>query len=173
VHAQRWRETGFVAVEGPKVVNPSFRTGQMLRFRLHANPTVRKWAYRKERKGRRPEGKRVGLYTEQEQREWLDRKAEEGGFELLQVKVAPQRADGPTCVQDAVVRDQRVFGRRPGWHCDHFDGRHEPRQLTHLAVTFDGLLRVIDPDLFRCTLERGIGSAKAFGFGLLSLARAE
>lgn len=41
-----------------------------------------------------------------------------------------------------------------------------------LAVRFDGLLEVTDPGKFLETLRAGIGSAKGFGFGLLSLAPA-
>jgi len=39
-----------------------------------------------------------------------------------------------------------------------------------LAVTFDGILRVTDPELFTQTLAQGVGTAKGLGFGLLSLA---
>ena len=46
-------------------------------------------------------------------------------------------------------------------------------RLTHVAVRFDGLLEVTDPVKFLETLRAGIGSAKGFGFGLLSLARPE
>ena len=42
--------------------------------------------------------------------------------------------------------------------------------MTHLAVRFDGLLRVTDAGDFRETLICGIGPGKAYGFGLLSIA---
>jgi CRISPR system Cascade subunit CasE len=42
--------------------------------------------------------------------------------------------------------------------------------MTHFAVVFDGLLRVTDTGAFTETLVHGLGSAKAFGFGLLSIA---
>lgn len=38
------------------------------------------------------------------------------------------------------------------------------------SVRFDGLLKVTDVDVFYSTLRSGIGSAKGFGFGLLSIA---
>ena len=41
---------------------------------------------------------------------------------------------------------------------------------THLSVLFEGLLRITDETCFLETLVRGIGSGKAFGFGLLSIA---
>ena len=46
----------------------------------------------------------------------------------------------------------------------------ESYKMTHLAVRFDGFLRVTDAGAFRETLTRGIGSGKAYGFGLLSVA---
>lgn len=45
------------------------------------------------------------------------------------------------------------------------------RMLTFGDVVFDGRLLVTDAELFGQTLVRGIGSGKAFGFGLLSVAR--
>jgi CRISPR-associated protein Cas6/Cse3/CasE subtype I-E len=42
--------------------------------------------------------------------------------------------------------------------------------VTHVGVRFDGLLTVVDPVRFVQTLETGVGSAKGFGFGLLSIA---
>ena len=47
------------------------------------------------------------------------------------------------------------------------------RKMAHLAVRFEGVLQVVDPVAFQQTLRRGIGSAKGFGFGLLSIARCE
>ena len=53
------------------------------------------------------------------------------------------------------------FGTKNG----HTDGRF-------FAMRFDGLLGVTDPVQFLEALRAGIGSAKGFGFGLLSLAPA-
>jgi CRISPR system Cascade subunit CasE len=41
------------------------------------------------------------------------------------------------------------------------------------AVRFEGLLEVTDPGLFLEMLQDGVGSAKGFGFGLLSLGPAK
>jgi len=38
------------------------------------------------------------------------------------------------------------------------------------SVRYDGLLEVLDEERFRESLLSGIGPAKAFGFGLLSIA---
>jgi CRISPR system Cascade subunit CasE len=38
-------------------------------------------------------------------------------------------------------------------------------------VDFEGILEVTDPEEFAAAVTAGIGPAKAFGFGLLSVAR--
>ena len=38
------------------------------------------------------------------------------------------------------------------------------------SARFDGILEVTDPAAFAATIAAGIGPAKAFGFGLLSVA---
>jgi CRISPR system Cascade subunit CasE len=115
--------------------------GQALAFRLRANPTVK-------RRFNEREHKRVGLYREEEQLEWLRRKGEQGGFRLLSA-----RASRETIVRGVIHRDL------------------ETHNLNLLAVQFDGLLQVTDPVRLRETVRRGVGSGKGLGFGLLSLAR--
>ena len=117
---------------------PAFSIGQVLAFRLRANPTRRNNDTRK----------REGVLTEEKQREWLWRKGVKGGFDILSV----------TVIDESFQRD--AHGRT-----DEDNGR-----LSHLSVRYDGVLRVTDPDRFRGTIIAGIGSAKAFGFGLLSVA---
>jgi CRISPR system Cascade subunit CasE len=116
-------------------------TGQTFKFRLRANPTV------KRRFADSNDHKRVGLYEEGEQVQWLQRKASDAGFRILSVNV---------------VREGQSAGRKSQ------DG--QVHRLTLLAVRFDGLLQVIDPDALVEAVRTGIGSAKGLGFGLLSLA---
>ncbi len=123
---------------------PVFTPGQLLHFRLRANPTKR--LLRDDPEGGLKKGKRVGLYTEEAQLAWLGRKAESGGFAVLEARV---------------LAEDSVGGKT-----------RERHDLNLLAVRFDGQLRVTDPDRFLETLAGGIGSGKGLGFGLLSLARA-
>ena len=51
-------------------------------------------------------------------------------------------------------------------------GPRDADRLEFLAVRFDGLLTVADPDALYGTVRQGIGSGKGFGFGLFSLAPA-
>lgn len=116
-----------------KEFEPLLPAGGCFAFRLRANPTVKR------------AGKRLGLYKEDEQIDWLERKACASGFALLAVAVRPRE----------IVCSRTTNG---------FD-------TEMVEATFDGLLRVMDTDKLAVTIASGIGSGKAFGFGLLSLAR--
>ena len=123
-----------------KPYEPIVESGQRLRFRLRANPT--------RRVGDRSDklhGKRVGMYGEENQREWLLRKAMRSGFEVTNVLIASR---------------------------ENVTSSTSDKKAHHFAVDFEGTLRVTDPEVLVDTLRKGIGPAKAFGFGLLSLARA-
>jgi CRISPR system Cascade subunit CasE len=137
---------GLAANPETKPFSLQLEPGRCLSFRLLANPTVKKIF--------RPEGerqnKRIGIYQEQEQIEWLNHKAEVGGFRVLRAV---------TSRQDLANR-----GRLER------DGKHH--QLKMLGVQFDGILEVADPDLLGETVQHGIGSGKGLGFGMLSLAPA-
>lgn len=121
-------------------------TGQIFTFRLRANPTKRLG-----KSAEYDKGKRVGIYDEEEQRAWLARKGEQHGFRVLQVQVS----------RDDKIKDEKAIER---------DGKVHDLEL--LSVQFDGILQVTDPDKLIAAVEAGIGSAKGFGFGLLSLAPA-
>lgn len=132
-----------------KEVNPVFTTGQTLGFRLLANPT------KKEARPGQSQGRRVAL-TDVSQgdelspaQQWLRRKGEIGGFDLLHVLSEGFRLN--------------EFRQSPT------ASQRSKQQIPHYGVRFDGLLRVRDPQLLAEVVSQGIGSAKAFGFGLLSL----
>lgn len=129
-----------------KRIELELRSGQMLAFRLRANPTVKKKSHQDDRPTP-ANGVRLGLLREEEQRAWLERKGEQHGFSVLRAVVAPEAM-------------QTAYQRRDG---------QAPRRLAHVAVRYDGLLRVTDAVLLHEAVRGGIGSAKAFGFGLLSL----
>ena len=142
-----WQEPGreSLLTAECKTFSPRLKPGQRLRFRLRANPTARR-VFERSDDGKQS-GKRIGVYGEDNQRAWLDRKAEAGGFRVLDCSV--------------LDRGFQVSRRRNG-----------APPLKHLWVDFEGILDVTDPDTFLSALESGIGSAKAFGFGLLSVAPA-
>lgn len=99
------------------------------------------------------------------------------------------KKDNPSTRID--VREALIewLGRQAGAHGFSFDAKKlktipRPRQVfvkksrtdesrhagVHAAVEFVGELEVSDPVAFREAVTRGIGSAKAFGFGMLCLA---
>jgi CRISPR system Cascade subunit CasE len=140
--------------------------GQVLSFCLRANPTKR---IAKVAKGYSElMGKRVGLLREEEQIAWLIRKGPErkkgipGGFEILMNEVEDRNGK----IKQIPRVNVRLEGKQKGFKKEE-GCRHE---TTHLAVRFDGLLRITETNAFRETLAKGIGSGKAFGFGLLSVA---
>ena len=131
-------------------------SGSVLRFKLVANPT-RKIGTKTGADGRKNNGKRVELRGEEEWLAWLERKARQSGFRLKAVHASAHVPD----VRNG--RDLRAtgFGKRT-------DGS-SPR-LTFCGVAFEGRLEVVDTALFHAGVQAGIGSGKAYGYGLLSLA---
>jgi CRISPR system Cascade subunit CasE len=155
---------GYVTSQACKQVGEQYSCvaeGQRLRFRLRANPTKRLG-----KNAQANAGKRVELRTEQEQLAWLARKGRDAGFELLTVRAspgigAPAAIDAPDA---RVTPAAKVLGGR--------SKGTESHRLTLASVLFDGELRVTDRGRFQAVLRCGIGSGKAYGFGLLSIAPA-
>lgn len=129
------------------------RAGARLRFRLVANPTRRVIETRLGSDGAPRPGRRVPVRTEEELLHWLIRKGAEGGF-----SVGP---DAAAAARSVVVRP---LGDATGRRGADRDGR-----ITLRGVGFDGVLAVEDAARLRQALESGVGSGKAFGFGLLSI----
>jgi CRISPR system Cascade subunit CasE len=113
-------------------------------FQLCANPT-KKVSKERSDGSLTKNGKRVPLGKREELTEWIRRKGELGGF----------------CVDEATLR---TFSRgREYFQKGGLTGLHS-------AVEFQGVLAVTDPAKFHESFTHGIGSAKAFGFGLLVIA---
>ncbi len=132
-----------------KIIPSGFFQAKSYRFQLHANPTVKR-VVRDAAGVRKKGGKREAIKTEAGLRAWLERKGEAGGFRL------------PDSIPLEIFCQASHFSKKPK------TGR--PISGTHGAVDFSGILEVTDPALFFQTFSKGIGSAKAFGFGLLVLA---
>lgn len=129
--------------------------GQQLVFRLRANPTKRLPLLIENRIGRE-RGKRVEIFGEENQLEWLARKAGKHGFRLLTARVNPNVVNARANTEGKVI----------GWR-----GRSGPPMKFGSAL-FEGELEIADAEAFKRTLSEGIGSGKAYGFGLLSVAPA-
>ncbi|GLZ09192.1 type I-E CRISPR-associated protein Cas6/Cse3/CasE [Actinomadura sp. NBRC 104412] len=128
------------------------KAGQRYAFRLTANPT-----YVVARHGQR--GLRRPHVTAEQQTAWLLEQSAKRGFEVL-----PAATPHPLPTEQAhnlrlVDRHRIRFTRKAGG------------TVTLNRVTFQGLLEVTDEVALRATLIYGIGRARAYGCGLLTLAR--
>lgn len=127
-----------------KLIPDTYFTRSQYAFQLCANPT------KKIAKGRpdgslTKNGRRVPLRKREELVKWIARKGDQGGF----------------TVDEATLR---TFSRGR----EYFEKNGQPG--LHTAVEFQGVLTVTDPAKFHETFSRGVGPAKAFGFGLLMIA---
>jgi CRISPR-associated protein Cas6/Cse3/CasE subtype I-E len=124
------------------------------RFQLRANPTHKpvkdsQGVYIADAKKR----KRRALTGQAELAAWLRRKGETGGFRLVESVALETWRD--------VQRFEKGDAQGPG------------RKGVHASVDFSGVIEITDAPLFLTrTFAKGIGSAKAFGFGLVVLAPA-
>ncbi|MYV46296.1 type I-E CRISPR-associated protein Cas6/Cse3/CasE [Streptomyces sp. SID2888] len=157
-HLVRGREFGFRLTANPvqNVPRPS-RPSEQQAARLKEGPD----------NDSRHRGFRVAHRTAGQQLEWLLKRCERHGFSIPDATAIPPAPGLQTDGQDLsagpavtiVSRDILRFRKRP-------DG---PR-ITLSTVTFEGRLRVTDPDTLRTTLLGGIGPAKGYGLGMLTLA---
>lgn len=116
--------------------------GQHWRFGLVANPVSSKAGERGTR------GRLVAHVTAEQQLAWLSQRGPAAGFRLL---------------DDAAVvgRERLAFSRNK---------ERGTSRVTVSTARFAGTLEVTDPDALRTTLNQGIGRARAYGCGLLTLA---
>ncbi len=127
-------------------------SGQIWRFRLRANPV------RVISQGEGVRGRVSPHRTVSHQLSWLFERAERLGV------VFPHGAFETPAV---IVRGRGVstFRRESG---DGVRKRFDRVALT--TATFEGILRVNEPDLLRTALRSGVGRGKGYGCGLLTLA---
>lgn len=118
--------------------------GQEWGFRFKANPTK---SVPSGVAGQR--GKRCGISNKDEQLEWLWSQGRRHGFHIPINRLE---------VPEVVVRESGSvnFSRQRS-------------TVTLMSTVYEGILAVDDPDLLRDSLTSGIGRAKGYGFGLMTL----
>jgi CRISPR system Cascade subunit CasE len=127
----------------------SIKNADRFCFRLRANPTRRiSEKCTTERSGKA--GKRVELYREDDQIQWLRRKSETAGFRILDLRL-----------------NENVLNLRASPETKTFS---RAKQLTFGSVLFEGELEITNAEDFQKALTGGLGTGKAYGFGLLSIA---
>lgn len=121
--------------------------GQKWQFRLRANPvhSIKQASVLQDMKPSK-RGKVYAHVTVQQQEQWLLERAAKHGFRL---------GENSFCI---VQREVRKFKR-------------QGNPVTLGIATFEGILEVEDVALFLRTLTCGIGRAKAYGCGLLTIAK--
>jgi CRISPR system Cascade subunit CasE len=134
-------------------------SGQHWAFRLQANPT-----HAVKLEGRK-RSQRLGHVTVAQQVQWLLTRAESRGFRVLPTGHADPASGEPAPALVVHHRQVRGFRRR-----DQPQSQRRSEVTLTMAV-FDGHLEILDADRLRETLTRGIGPAKAYGCGLLTLAK--
>jgi CRISPR system Cascade subunit CasE len=129
---------------------------QQWRFRLRANPvhSIKKEASGPDR------GQVLSHITVDQQKKWLSDRSRQHGFKIEEGIGGSDSADAEMRQGgfDIVQREMKKF-QRGG------------RPVTLSMVTFEGVLTVENSEVFVNTLIHGIGRAKAYGCGLLTLAR--
>jgi CRISPR system Cascade subunit CasE len=125
------------ALQGLQIKN-----GDLLRFRLRANPTKRV-LYESTQ-----QSQRISLFSEEDRKQWLLRKSQISGFsinpETLLITDAPYRTI-------FIAKEDKTY------------------KATINMVDFNGVLKVDDVEKLLLSLARGIGPAKGLGCGMLSL----
>lgn len=119
----------------------SMEIGQLWSFDLIAAPT-KKVAL----EGKKNSQRRI-LRLPQERQEWLERHAEQNGFAILQAQEQEQL---------------------------HVSGKHKADKggvMYHDAYHYQGILQITDGEAFRRAMQTGIGSGKAYGFGMMMVKR--
>ena len=140
------QENGYLTrAEGPKEFKPRLHAAQQLRFHLTANPVMKHGRLRIPLIFDAHTDEGITTYWD-----WLHRQGERCGFRVISAR-------------DSTFRT--ATNRRKQ---DHY----EKVAIPHFGVRFAGLLEVRDADRLVAAVQSGIGPAKAFGFGLLSIAPA-
>ncbi len=131
-------------IKGYDTLIQRIANGQNWCFRLRANP-IHSAATEKE--GER--GRIHAHVTTEQQRRWLMERAVRNGFSI--------DADGYDVVDTRWYKFEK--------------SRNESNTVTIHTVTFEGFLLVTDVGLFTKALTSGVGKAKAYGCGLLTIMR--
>lgn len=115
------------------------------RFRLTANPTICS------KNGNGERGTIHAHITPFYQKKWLLDRCDKNGFSIAENEFS-------------------VTERR--WQ-RFYKGADRKKPITFLSVTYEGILTVIDAEVFHRALTEGMGRGKAFGMGMLTVMRTD
>jgi len=110
-------------------------------FKLTANPTIKR------------NGKRYALYKENDQIQWLIKKGIQHGFKPIYLNCSNFTIGNKSKTKNLTQQQLRKS------------------DIYHFGVNYTGAIQITDPEKALNALLNGIGPAKAFGFGLLTIAK--
>lgn len=119
--------------------------GDIRKFRIRANPTRSV----SQGGGKGTRGKVCQHITAEQQLQWLIDRSKKCGFSV----------EGPNLQANIISRDNLKF-------------RNKNNTISLGAAVFEGILKVEDAEAFINTIENGLGRAKAYGFGMITISRA-
>lgn len=160
---------GGVQIKNLDSFHSSLRDDQLWRFRVTVNPTFRQ----SDQRGQSGRKKVLAHVTVKQQTQWFLNRCESHGFIVPNIEELggeyPVLESAESTGSDFHFPCLELIERRG----ERFTrGRGDKAtDLTLQLATFEGVLRVNDANLLRQTLVGGIGRAKAYGAGLLTLAR--
>ena len=117
-------------------------SGTQVRYRIDANPTKRLGNSAGDKKGR------LAPLHGADAEEWWHRRAAESGLELLSTTASAM---------------PDILGSR------NRDRRGRCRATSHGVTRFEGVAVVADPEKVRSAVVEGVGRARTYGCGLLSI----
>lgn len=123
----------------------NIKNGDMRRFRIRANPTRSVM----QKDGKSTRGKVCQHVTVDQQLQWIVEKSKKCGFSI----------EGPGLNVDISSRDTLKFKKKN-------------TTVSLAAAVFEGTLKIEDAKLFVDTIKSGLGRAKAYGFGMITVSRA-
>lgn len=162
-------QAGWAAADEPQAEVRSYEPllnrierGREFHFRLRANPVSSTMHPQKPSEAQRrrldaagrSRGVRVAHRSAPHQLAWLIKHTEKWGFTI------PHTTDGDPDVR-IQHRDRLVFFKNT---------TPAAKRVVIQTATFEGRLRIDDPDLARTRLLEGVGAARAYGCGLITLA---
>lgn len=144
----------------------SLRRGQEYAFKVTLNPV-------KAIKDEQGKQHKVPHVSVKHQMQWFLERTDGWGFRIPNASNDNQESaelvevlmsDFPKNV-NIVRREELRFNRR--------NGENGTNRVVHRVATFEGVLEVTDPEQLRHSLSHGMGRAKAYGCGLMTLARVQ
>lgn len=123
----------------------NIKDGDVRRFRIRANPTRSVM----QKDGKSARGKVCQHITAEQQLGWMIEKSEKCGFAV----------NSPGLSVKIISREDLKF-------------RHKNNSISLTAVVYEGILKVEDAKKFVSIVETGVGRAKAYGCGMITVSRA-